>query len=275
MSEGATIAASTAPATVESLREDLRALGVTAGLTLLVHSSLSALGWVNSGPEAVIAALEAALGPEGTLVMPAHSSGLSEPSHWQNPPVPPEWWPTIRATMPAYDPTLTVTRGMGAIAECFRKRAGVRRSSHPHHSFAAWGRQAEAATRDHPLVPSLGDGSPLARVYDLDGWVLLLGVGHANNTSLHLAEYRAGLPGARHIQQGAPVRVDGERRWLTFEDLDLNDEDFPALGDAFARETGLERRGPVGTRRERATARLMPQRALVDFGVEWLRENRR
>ena len=87
---------------IPSLIEDFRALGIQPGMTLLVHSALSKLGWVCGGPVAVILALEAVLGSTGTLVMPTHSSDLSDPAMWHHPPVPESWWEPIRQTMPRH-----------------------------------------------------------------------------------------------------------------------------------------------------------------------------
>ena len=270
MKERDTIAAVTTPATIASLQRDLAALGVRTGMSVLVHSSLSALGWVAGGALAVVLALREATGPEGTLVMPTHSGDLTDPADWRNPPVPEVWWPIIRETMPAYDPVLTPTRGMGAIPDCFRVGHDVLRSGHPQGSFAARGRWAERITVGHELTSDFGERSPLARLYDLDGWVLLLGVGHGNNTSLHLAEYRATYPGKRFVAAGAPLLIDGERRWVEFRTLHVDSDDFPAIGEAFARDTGLVRVGRIGA----AHALLMPQRALVDYGVHWMETHR-
>jgi aminoglycoside 3-N-acetyltransferase len=261
-----------APFTVDSLVNDLTALGVEPGSVLLVHSSLSSIGWVCGGPVALIIALETVLRSYGTLVMPTHTGHLSDPSGWENPPVPEPWWETIRQSMPAFDPDLTPSRGMGAVPECFRKQREVMRSTHPHVSFAAWGEEAIGILSGHKLDDGLGEASPLARIYELDGWVLLLGVGHDRNTSFHLAEYRADYGKKQRVACSAPVLVEGHRRWRRYDDINYDASDFHDLGRDFERHWGNEiRSATVGN----ASCRLFRQRLCVDFAETWLPKHRR
>jgi aminoglycoside 3-N-acetyltransferase len=270
MAEKDAIDAMGAPNTINSLSRDLGTLGVEPGMTLLAHSSLSAIGWVCGGPVAVILALENLLTPEGTLVMPAHSGDISDPAHWGDPPVPEAWWPAIRAEMPPFDPSLTPTRGMGAIPEAFRNQSGVVRSPHHSASFAAWGKHKDLIVQDDHPDFCQNDQSPLGRLYELDGYVLLLGVGYDRNTSLHLAEYRAAYPGKTTVHDGFPSADGGERTWRETQDILYRPEDFPEIGAAFERGPGA-RIGFIG----RAPARLMRQRDLVDFAKAWMEANRR
>lgn len=268
MSEADAIERTDEPVTPERIADDLSALGIEAGDVLIVHSSLSQLGWVPGGPPAVVDALQEVLTEKGTLVMPTHSTQYTDPSWWENPPLPDSWLVPVRESMPAFRPEVTPTRGMGAIPECFRTYPGVRRSRHPAYSFAAWGAHRDEVIEGHTYEDGLGENSPLARVYDLDGDVLLLGVGHDSNTSLHFAEYLADWGGGRS-ESGSPVLVDGARRWITYEELDVDSGDFADLGADFEEEHEVVR-GQVGA----TEARLIPQRELVDFGVEWLEANR-
>jgi aminoglycoside 3-N-acetyltransferase len=267
VSEQDAIARADTPRSRDSLAHDLRQLGVAPGMVVIAHSSLSALGWVSGGAVAVVQALQDALTPDGTLVMPTQSGDLSDPANWERPPVPDAWWPVIRATMPAYDPRVTPTRGMGRIVETFRTWPGVARSQHPTVSFAAWGRHASAILAGHTLDNGLGEGSPLARIYDLDGSVLLLGVGYDSNTSMHLAEYRA--PSATPTTEGAPIMEAGQRVWKTLHDIILDADTFPEIGAAFEREMPV-RTSLVGS----AQARLFSQRRVVDFTQRWLTTHR-
>lgn len=260
------------PATVDTLTRDLRDLGLAEGSTVLVHASLSALGWVVGGPEAVILALERALGPRGTLMMPAYSMNAPDPSHWVDPPVPESWWATIEDAWPPFDPQRSPPRRLGTIAETFWGQIETERSDHPNDSFCARGPNSHRLLAAHRLDSSLGDGSPLGRLYELDGQVLLLGVDHTSNSSLHLAEYRATWPGKRASPpRNARVVRDGAVVELTLQDLELNSDDFGALGRDLERETTAVRLGAVGA----GTARRMPQRAAVDFAVRWIEGHRR
>ncbi len=207
--ESAVIAISETPQTRQSLAADLRVLGVQAGMTLLVHSSLSKVGYVPGGAISLILALQDVLTPDGTLVMPAFSSHLSDPAQWKNPPVPEAWWQIIRDHTPAFDPAITPTRGIGILPELFRTFPNVRRSYHPMDSFSAWGKHAEYITADHSLAHGLGDGSPLAKLYALDGYTLMIGTTYETNTIFHLGEYRA--PNPPLTQQGSPILRDGQR----------------------------------------------------------------
>jgi aminoglycoside 3-N-acetyltransferase len=107
----------------------------------------------------------------------------------------------------------------------------------------------------------------LARIYELDGQVLLLGVGHESNTSFHLAEYRA--PAARQSEDGAPIFENGQRVWKTYNDIELDEEVFGEIGADFEKAVGVHS-SEVGS----AQAKLFSQRRAVDFAQEWLTRRR-
>jgi aminoglycoside 3-N-acetyltransferase len=260
VSEAEVVQRTVRPHTRTSLAADLRTIGLSAGDVVIVHSSLSAIGWVAGGPVAVLLALQDVLTAGGTLVVPTHTADRTDPAGWQRPPVPADWVPVIRADTPAFDPALTPTRSMGVIAETFRSWPGVRRSAHPHVSFAAWGRYGDEVTRDHELAWSLGEGSPLARAYDLGAWSLQLGT--RSCTSLHLAEARSGR--ADRCLQGATMAGVGGATWVTFEDWDYDTDGFDEVLESFCRRQDITP-GHVGD----ADSLLLDQRALVDHATEF------
>lgn len=267
--EATAITRSTVPITTAMIVEALESAGVCRGSVVVVHSSLSRVGWVAGDAQTVVEALRLAVGEPGTIVMPAHT-GLSDPASWVNPPVPEAWCAVIRDAAPAFDAALTPMRAMGGVVECFRRLPGVRHSGHPAVAFVALGPHADAVVVQHPLAHALGDASPLGRLYELDARIVLFGVGHGNNTSLHLAEHRAVYMGKQTVQLGVPLVVDGVRQWVTYDDLDRDETDFPEIGAAFAAAGGDQVTIPLGI----GEVTSCSMRDLVDFAVGWMEQHR-
>jgi aminoglycoside 3-N-acetyltransferase len=257
------------PWTRTELVSSLRALGVESGDVLIVHSSLSAMGYVVGGAQTVVDALIESVGDLGTVTMPAHSADWSDPAGWVAPPVPEEWWQVIREETPAYDPRRTPTSRMGSIPEAMLLRPETTRSDHPRLSHMALGVHASEIVANHSLEEGLGPDSPLGRLHERDAKVLLLGVGHERNTSLHLAETRAQWPGKRRTKQGSRVIVNGVSTWVTYDETDYDTEDFGLVGTAFDNTGGVaigEIAGAIG--------RLMSLRQLVEFAADWFSRHR-
>lgn len=247
---------------------DLRRLGLTPGGVVLVHGSLSSVGNLPGGEQALAMAVRDVLGPEGTIVVPAQSWQLCDPAYLRigNE----KTWDETRDSLPAYDPRWTPTRTMGRLAEAVRTHPDSKRSDHPHRSFAAWGPKAEAVVARHDLDDPVGEGSPLSALDEMGAQVLLLGVGYDKCTALHLAESRSGLAVAR-VPNGAPVLVDNQRQWIEFTEPDVDDSDFFSIGAAFeASQPDAFRYGRVG----HAESRLIDMRILVAFAATWMARNR-
>lgn len=253
------------PRTRDSIKAELRNLGVTSGMTILVHSSLSSVGWTIGGAVAVIQALMDVVTEQGTIVMPSQSVDVSDPTGWQNPPVAQEWWSIIRENMPAYHPDYTPTTGMGKIVEVFRTFPNVSRSNHPAFSFVAWGKDKTEILARHSLDFGLGEQSPLGKLYQRNAFTLLLGVGYKNNTCFHLAEYR--VPQQDIIVRAAPILENGNRIWKEYQDLSFRDELFEEMGKAYEQENKIKI-GKIGS----ADARLFPLKEAVNFAEKWLFE---
>lgn len=254
----------------QDIIEALTKAGVLPGQTIMVHTSLSSLGFVCGGAQVVIEALLECVGDSGTIMMPTQSWKNLDPEagvHWEEPQ---EWWQTIRDNWPAYDKNITPTNTMGAVAEMFRKWPGTLRSDHPARSVAAWGKHAGYLTQNHDLSNIFGEESPVGKLYELDGCVLLIGVGYDKNTSLHLADVRAEYPGKHMVKESSAVFENEKRVWKTYETLFVDGEDFTEIGAAFEKNHDVKK-GPLGN----GVLTFMKQRDIVDFAVEWIEKNRK
>jgi aminoglycoside N3'-acetyltransferase len=220
----------------------LRTLGVADGDVLVVHAAFSKVGPVDDGPQGLIDALQAAVGPAGTLVMPSMTDQDDEPFRLQ----------------------ATPCRGMGIVADTFWRLPGVLRSDSPH-AFAARGPRAAQITAPHPIEVPHGLDSPIGRACDLDARVLLLGVGHDADTTIHLAENLAAARYRRRkwstiLRNGGPVRVE-------YSEVDHCCQQF-ALLDGWLEAENAQRRGLVG----RADTRTAKSRDIVRLAVARLAE---
>jgi len=257
------------PITKKQLIHDFRRIGVKSGDTISVHSSMSKIGWVIGDQLTVIEALMDAVDEDGTIVMQAHSTGNTDPRNWNYPPVPEEWWEVIRKEMPPFRPEITPLRNLGRVPELFRIMPGVLRSNHPHVSCTAWGKNAKQIVMDHNLKDSYGDKTPWGVLYRLESKILLLGVDHENNTAIHHAESKASTPETARQTTGAAIIENGKREWVSWDEIAYNSDDFQEIGAAFEESIGYKTM-KVG----QAESRLLPMKQLIDFAIDWMRENR-
>ena len=230
--------------TKDDIKEGLREVGLKQADLVMVHSALSSFGHVEGGADAVIDALLDMVGAEGTVMMPAFSSGDPEP----------------------FDPETSRSR-VGKITEVFRMRKEAARSLHPTHSCAAIGRDARALTKDHEKTSPFGKNSPLDRLVDRDGLVLFLGAPLTTNSTVHVGEIRAGVPYG--WERNVKVRdKNGAARAVHLTQM-------PGHSGAFGRiEEPLKARGAIReTRIGPSLVRLMRARDIVTVAVEMLKKD--
>ncbi|MFE6052299.1 aminoglycoside N(3)-acetyltransferase [Kitasatospora sp. NPDC056446] len=254
----------TTPLTTADLVEGWHRAGVREGMALIVHSSLSSLGRVEGGAAAVVASLREAVGPTGTVAVPAFTTDtVCDPAPGHSG-VPTPEVAELRSAVPLFRSDLPSR--MGAVAEALRGLPESLRSSHPQASVAAVGAHAREVTARRSLGFAVGRESPFGALHDLGGYVLLVGVGHNRNTFLHYAETFA--PNRRLKLRRFPMAIQGERVWIEAPDVgNDNDTHFPVVGREFEEQAGI-RPVRVGT----ADCRLVPVRDLIPFAVRRLTE---
>ena len=224
------------------LRHQLANLGVEPGGVLLVHTAFSKVKPVEDGVLGLIDALKAQLGSQGTLVMPSMSYDDEQ----------------------VFDATATPCKQeVGIVADTFWRLSHVRRGDNAH-AFAASGAQAALITAPSPLDVPHGLDSAVGRVYSLNGQVLLLGIGHDANTTIHLAENMAEV----RYRLAARLRIhkDGHPVWFEFSEVNHCCQNFQKM-DIWLDARGLQRRGQVG----HAEARLFSSKAIVQTALEHLK----
>jgi aminoglycoside 3-N-acetyltransferase len=253
------------------IESDLRALGIASGDVVMMHASVKRIGWVVGGPHVVLSAVFDVLTSDGTLMMYAS---------WEDGPYTMEGWSeerkqAYREECPPFDPlTSRAYRKWSILTEYLRTWPGAFRSANPECSMVAVGAQAEWLTADHPLNYGFGKHSPLDKLCQIGGRVLLVGCPFSALTLLHYAEYLAKIPNKPVVHYQQPVLKDGQAEWVEVEEFDSNtpmgpwdrdDDPFEVLvKDFLAVQKGKS--GKIG----RADSFLFEARDLNTFAVEYL-----
>ncbi len=227
------------------LTADLSELGVHPGRALLVHASLRVIGAIEGGGQTLLAALRSVLGEQGTILVPTfrdpHSPFFVATEDWDS------------------QPADTVT--CGVFAEIVRQQPDAVRSHHPIFAFAALGHDAAFLTRNAPFHHPFGSESPLARLHQLDGDILLIGVDHSVNLSLHLAEMWANVPYI-HRTSEIPVALETLATMRGMPGCRNGYEKIAPL----LRQSRIGRQGYIGN----APSQLQRQRYVVSLAVAML-----
>jgi aminoglycoside 3-N-acetyltransferase len=255
--------------TKSKYERDLRELGVASGQTVMLHASVKAVGWVVGGPDVVIQALLDILGDGGTLMMyVGWEDSLYDLAKW-----PKGRQQAYLEECPPFNPaTSRAFRKWSILTEYLRTWPSACRSSNPEASCAAVGAKARWMTENHPLQYGYGLGSPLSKLCEARGKVLLLGAPFTAITLLHHAEHKANVPNRRIVHYKMPILRNGQKVWEEIEEFDTCGGILPGAEDYFKTiptEYLPHAKGRVGKVGE-AQSYLFDAADFVKFAIKWL-----
>lgn len=252
------------------LAADLVRLGLRPGDAVLAHGALSRIGRMLNGPDAVIGALLDSVSPGGTVLAYTDWDARYDELLDGEGRVPERWREHIP---PFHREGSRASRDNGALPEFLRTRPGARRSGSPGASVAALGADADWFTDDHPIDYGYGPGSPLAKLVQVQGKVVMLGAPWDTMTLLHHAEHLAEVPGKTVVRYEVPFATESGTAWRMVEEFDTALPVVPSLPDDYFAEvvrdylaTGRGTRGTVGA----ADSLLVDAPSMCSFAVTWL-----
>lgn len=202
------------------LADDLRALGLSPGDTVMVHASVRSVGDIAGGPDQIHLAIKDAITESGTLVMyascPAHYDEVGRGVH------PGSIERELLDKLPAFDAqSARAARDNGTLVEFFRSYPGSLVNDHVAR-FVVWGAHARHLISEQPWDFAFGRGSALERFHELDGKILLIGCDHDTVTFLHYAEHILDVPDLRIATFEVPVLENGVRVWKEMKEVDTS-----------------------------------------------------
>ena len=212
----------------ESICAQLKELGLKRGMVVLVQGDTKNMGHFIGGEQMIIEALMETVGYEGTIVMPTFTPFLADPACQKNP-ISRSYWEDVRESALPFNKKLTMPDPEDTLANQFLRNEGVARSYHPLYSFAAWGKYAKLICDKHPLHFGLNEDSPLGKIMEFNGFVVLLGVPYEESVIFKLAQYQEKNLPIKIIS--APIENNRHIEWKSMLDYDLVDTDLGEIGD--------------------------------------------
>ena len=263
--------------TKRQLVTEIRKLGLSEGQTVMLHASVKSIGHIAGGPQTILEAILEILTSSGTLMMlvawedtPYNIFNASFQDDID------KWPEKNRQKCPTFDPehSRADIKKMGILTEYLRTYPGSLRSPHPL-GYTAVGKLAQHVLKDQQWQYREGPGSPLEKLCDVGGKVLLLGAPTETVTLIHFAEYIADIPNKKTVRYKMPIIQNGERVWKDFEEYDFingivpwPEDYFKSIVDEYI-EKGNGVQGSVGM----AKCHLFEAKDLINFGVNWMERN--
>lgn len=253
-----------------ALRKDLIRIGISAGDTVMVHAAMSKVGPLLNGPDALTHALLDVLGPEGTMMVYTDWDSVHDDLMNGEGCVLPEW----RHHVPGFDVMVSrATRMNGIIAEFVRTTPGARRSANPGASVAALGKLADWITADHPKDYGYGPGSPLAKLVEVEGRVLMVGAPWDTMTLVHHSDHLADFADKNIVRHEVPFAGATGTEWHFMEEFNTSEPILDGMPEnyieqiveAFVAE-GNGREASIG----QAPSLLIEAKPMCAFAVSWL-----
>ena len=227
----------------EDIKFSLELMNIQKGDVIIVHSSLSSIGYVSGGADTVIDALLEVVGDEGTIVMS-----------------------TLTGWFDHFDVCATPS-AVGKISEVFRKRQNAHRSLHPVHSVAAIGKHAQYITEGHDKCETgCGSGTPYYKIKELKGKIMLLGVDMDRNTIMHCLEEEINARYLRTLDILAPTYMDNyKQEKFTLKKFPPGHRDFIRITPKLRNKDALIE-GKIGN----AVVKVIEMEKLFQIGLEIL-----
>lgn len=253
---------------------DSATIGLEKDDIVMVHASLRSVGTILGGPDVLIKGLLTAVGPGGTIM--AYTDWQDGVQEMTRSDAADKLDAAVLEELPPFEPSASrACREYGILPEFLRTYRGAVRSGNPDASVCAVGGKAEWLCEDHPLQYGYGPGSPLAKLVEASGKVLLVGSPLDSVTLLHYSEHMAEVSGKRIIRYREPILIDGQKQWVEIEEFDTDNPVVPAAPEDYFGDIvqtfvslGCGRSGTIGN----APSHLFDALRLHTFAVEYIQK---